>query len=50
MIYIKYDIYMRLVYSNYYEYMNKKCINTRWVHLESYNKFKEDLTKPRSLN
>ena len=108
--------YMRLVYSNYYEYINKKCIetlfindgdtendtitlfernesssnqpkelircsgddellcillfllnnmdktpninrrisslvdNTRWVHFESYNKFKEDLTKTRSIN
>jgi hypothetical protein len=107
---------MRLVYSTYYEYINKKCIetlfindgdtendtitlfernesssnqpkelircsgddellcillfllnnmdktpninrrisslvdNTRWVHFESYNKFKEDLTKTRSLN
>jgi hypothetical protein len=108
--------YIRLVYSNYYEYINKKCIekllindgdtendtitlfkryeslsnqpkelircsgdddllcillflsntmtktqninrrisslvdNTRWVHYESYNKFKDDLTKTRSLN
>ena len=107
--------YIRLVYSNYYEYINKKCIetlfindgdtendtitlfknesssdqpkelircscdddllcillfllnnmdktpninrrisslvdNTRWVHFELYNKFKEDLTKTRSFN